>query len=651
VSHPVVLGTAGHIDHGKTSLVKALTGIDTDRLKEEQRRGITIELGFAHLLLGEQRLGVVDVPGHERFIKSMVAGAGGIDLVMLVIAADEGVMPQTREHLDICQLLGVQRGLVALTKMDLVDADWIKLVQDDLQKTLAGTFLEGAPVVPCSATTGAGLEELRQVIAAICSKLQPRDPRGLLRLPLDRVFSMKGFGTVVTGTLLSGTLALGQDVRVLPGGVDGKVRGIQVHGEAVEHAVAGQRTAVNLGGVERQAVARGEVLSHPGTLEPSLMIDVRLRLLPGLRRDLPARARLLFHIGTRQQEASCILLDVPRLQAGQSALAQLRFDQPVVALPGDRFIVRGFQKLENYGTTIGGGEVLRVLSRRLRPRDEAELALLRRIASAEPLERVALELLGAGARGLSRAALQQRLPLTPAELERALARLRELGTVIRFDRDSEAMVHAEPFAALRARALELVDRHHAEHPLEAGISREELRSRLVRGGEARSADGSGGLEPRLFFAVLQALEKAGELVVERELCHRPGHTARAAATSSLEELRARVFAAFERAGLAPPRDQPLAAALGAAPGELAAALKLLCDSGAVVRVADLYFSRRALDELRGRLIAFLEREGQINPTQWKELVGQSRKFAIPLAEHFDAQKVTLRVGDLRKLRR
>ena len=640
MSHPVVLGTAGHIDHGKTALVKALTGIDTDRLKEEQRRGITIELGFAHLQLGEQRIGVVDVPGHERFIKSMVAGAGGIDLVMLVIAADEGVMPQTREHLDICQLLGVQRGLIALTKVDLVDAEWLRLVSDDLRQTLAGTFLEEAPLLPCSATTGQGLGELRQAIASICAALKPRDPHGLLRLPLDRVFTMKGFGTVVTGTLLSGTLRVGDDASVLPGGVTGKVRGIQVHGQAVEQATAGQRTAVNLGGVDRQAVARGEVLVHPGTLNPSSMIDVRLQLLSGIRRSLPARARLLFHIGTRQQEASCVLLDVPRLEAGQSAIAQLRFDQPVVALPGDRFILRGFQKQDNYGTTVGGGEVLRVLSPRLRPRDAAGIELLRRIDGAEPLARVALEVLGAGSRGLTRAALQQRLALVPAELERHLGRLRELGTVTRYDRESEAMVHTEPFQVLRERALALVDRHHQERPLEAGISREELRSRL-------GAD----LEPRLFFAVLQALERAGELTVEREICHRPGHTARAAATSTLEELSSRLRVLYQQAGLGPPRDQPLAAELGVDPDEVAAALKLLVDGGELVRITGLYFPTGALLDLRRRLVAVLEREGQINPTQWKELVGQSRKFAIPLAEYFDAQKVTLRVGDLRKLRR
>ncbi len=639
MARSVILGTAGHIDHGKTALVKALTGIDTDRLKEEQRRGITIELGFAHLELGEVRFGVVDVPGHERFIKSMVAGAGGLDLVMLVVAADEGVMPQTREHLDICQLLGVERGLVALTKADLVDDEWLKLVTDDVRSFLAGSSLAEAPIVPCSAVTGAGLPALRAALAELASGISARDPHGLLRLPLDRVFTMKGFGTVVTGTLLSGSLALGEETAVLPGGVTSKVRGLQVHGEPVERAVAGQRTAVNLGGVERQAVARGEVLVHPGMLHPSSMIDVQLRLLPGTRRSLPARAKVLFHIGTRQQEATCVLLEAPRLEAGQAALAQLRFQEPVVALPGDRFILRGFQKQENYGTTVGGGRVIRVLSRRLRPRDEAAIALVKRMAAAEREERVALELLAAGPTGLTREGLQQRLPLVPDELEKHLQRLRERGGVVRFDRESDAMVHAEHFRWLLDRCRELVSRHHAERPLEAGISREELRSRIAT-----------ELDPRLYFAVLQALEKAGELVVERELCYRKGHK-REAAGGSLQPLVGRIRELYQKAALAPPRDGTLAAELRAEPGQVSAALKLLIDGGELVKVSDLYFARAAVDELRGRLVAFLEKEGQLSPTQWKELVGQSRKFTIPLAEYFDAQKVTLRVGDLRKLRR
>ncbi len=645
----IILGTAGHIDHGKTSLVKALTGIDTDRLKEERRRGITIELGFAHLRLGDVLFGIVDVPGHERFIKSMVAGAGGIDIVMLVVAADEGVMPQTREHLDICQLLGVKRGLVALTKSDLVDPDWLDLVEDDLRQTLEPTFLADAPILRCSATKAAGLEPLKEALLSLAAAVDLRDPDGLLRLPLDRVFTIKGFGTVVTGTLLAGTLRPGDEVSVLPADVKAKVRSVQVHGEEQEQAVAGQRTAVNLGGVDRQAIGRGEVLVHPGTLAPSPMIDAEVSLLPGARKPLPARSKVLFHVGTRQQEATCSLLDVKRLEPGGTALAQLSFDLPVVALPVDRFILRGFHKQENYGTTIGGGEVLRVLSRRLRPRNTAAWALLEGMAAATTAERVALELLGAGPTGLTRAQLQQRLPYVPRELDKALTKLRSAGQAVVYDKDSGAAVHGDHFAALRARTLELMDAFHADNPLERGIGREELRSRLGHTiGPSRAGAGS-DRGSRLFFAILQQLGKQGELELERDLCYRPGHTVQAAA-GELRPLADKILQIYHRAALGPPLDNTLAGQLGADGQMVTDALKLLVDEGSLIKVTRLYFAPRHLDDLKRRLVELLQELGQINPTQFKELVGQSRKFTIPLAEYFDAQKVTLRVGDARKLR-
>jgi selenocysteine-specific elongation factor len=635
-AHPIILGTAGHIDHGKTALVKALTGIDTDRLKEEQQRGITIELGFAHLSLGERRFGLVDVPGHERFIKSMVAGAAGIDLVMLVVAADEGVMPQTREHLDICHLLGVKRGLIALTKKDLVEPDWLALVVADLEKTLEGTFLEGAPILPCSSVTGEGLDAIRATLEELTRGIEPRDARGLLRLPLDRVFTMKGFGTVVTGTLLSGSIALGDDVVVLPQGLETKVRGLQVHGEPQERAVAGQRTAVNLGGVERHLLERGEVLAHPRTLSASPIVDVALSLLPGPRRGLPVRSRVLFHIGTRQQEGSCILLGTGRLEPGGASLAQLRFEQPVVALPNDRFILRGFAKQENYGTTIGGGHVVRVLARKVRPRDADAIVILGRMDAAEPEERVALELLDAGAAGLTRAELQERLPMVPSAIDRHLARLLDRREAIRFARDSGAVIHRTPFELLRERTLAIVDEFHRSHPFEAGISREELRSRLP-----------GQVEPRLFAAILSA----SDLVVEKDTCRRTGHEVKKAARP-IRPLADRLHRLYLEAGLGPPWEADLPSAVpGEDAGSIAAAIRLLLDEGALVRVGPLLFAKQPLEQLRGRLVELLEREGQIDAQRYKELVGQSRKYVIPLAEHFDAQRVTLRVGEVRKLRR
>lgn len=642
MTRSIVLGTAGHIDHGKTALVKALTGIDTDRLKEERRRGITIELGFAHLRLGDTLFGVVDVPGHERFIKSMVAGAGGIDLVLLVVAADEGVMPQTREHLDICQLLGVQLGCVALTKADLVERDWLELVQEDLRQVMAPTFLHAAPILPCSSVSGEGLEQLQQVLLELAARVQPRDPGGLLRLPLDRVFTLKGFGTIVTGTLLSGTLRPGDEVAVLPTDLLAKVRTVQVHGEEVPQAVAGQRTAVNLGGVDRQQISRGEVLVHPATLAPSPMVDALVHLLPGAREPLALRSKVLFHIGTRQQEAACVLLGGSELATGQQVLAQLRFQLPVVALPGDRFILRGFRKQENYGTTIGGGVVLRVLTLRLKPRQTEGVELLQRIRAArdaaDELAHVGLVLLGAGPSGLTRAQLQQRLPYVPTQLDRLLQKLKSQRLAIQYDAQTGATVHGEHFAALKQRLKQTAATHHRQRPLEPGIDREELRSRL---GDA--------VNPRLYGRLLAELADHGELVVERDLCRLPDHTLRTTA-SSIRPLADRILQRYEEAGLGPPRDGSLAAALGAAPADVAAAIRLLLDEGVLVKVADLYFSRRHLQQLQERLVELLGREGQLTASQFKELVGQSRKFAIPLAEYFDSQKITLRVGDMRKLR-
>ena len=636
----IILGTAGHIDHGKTALVKALTGIDTDRLKEERRRGITIELGFAHLRLGRTLLGIVDVPGHERFIKSMVAGAGGIDLVMLVVAADEGVMPQTREHLDICQLLGVQRGLVALTKSDLVEQDWLELVSDDLRGVLEGTFLEQAPVVPCSAKSGHGLDQIRQTLTELSATVRSRDPAGLLRLPMDRVFTMKGFGTVVTGTLSSGTVNLGEELAVLPTNITGKVRGLQVHSEAMEQALAGQRTAVNLGGVDRKEVARGEVLVRPDTLSASHMVDVMVTLLSGTARPLKQRSKVLFHLGTRQQEGTCMLLDRVLLSPGESALAQLRFQQPIVSLPGDRFILRGFRKQENYGTTVGGGEVVRVLSRKLRPRDHETIELLRRMADTEPEQRVVLEIQGAGPAGLTRAGLQQRLPMVPAVVDKILARLMQRRQVIRFDRDRGSVVHEDHFASLQQRLLGYVGRFHEDNPLEAGISREELRSRL-----------GSGIDVRLYGVLLQNLDKRGELVVDQQICHLPGHKAQIAA-SSIRPLANRVRQIFVRAGLGSPRPDQVVSATGEDPELVTAALKLLVDEGQLVRVgSNLHFAPDELAKLQRRLVQLLEQKGQITAQEFKELVGQSRKYVIPLAEYFDSRKVTLRIGDIRQLRK
>src|SRR5216110_3562596 len=377
----VVVGTAGHIDHGKTSLVKALTGIDTDRLPEEKARGITIDLGFAFLEEPDGlTIEIVDVPGHERFVKNMLAGVGGIDLAMLVIAADEGVMPQTREHLAICSLLHIKTGLIALTKIDLVEPDWLELVKDDVRGAVRETFLEDAPILPVSAKTGEGLAELRAAVRGLAAGVPPRGTDQLPRLPIDRVFTVKGFGTVVTGTLRGGRLAVDDRVQVYPGGVETKIRGLQTHGHPVTEAFAGQRTAVNLQGVERAAVERGDVVGLAGTLVPTVLVDGTLELLGDAPRAIKSRTRVRFHVGTREIMARVLLLDTPELEPGRMASARFRLEAPLVALPGDRFVVRSYSPI----VTIGGGTILDVDPPRFKRKAPALVAHLALLQTGSP---------------------------------------------------------------------------------------------------------------------------------------------------------------------------------------------------------------------------------------------------------------------------
>jgi len=643
-----VIGTAGHIDHGKTTLVRALTGIDTDRLKEEKERGITIELGFAHLSLPTgETVGVVDVPGHERFVRTMVAGAVGIDLVVLVVAADEGVMPQTREHLDICGLLGITRGVVALTKADLVDGELRELAIADVAETLRGTFLEGAPVIAVSARSGEGLDELKSAIAAGLREVPGKDPEGLTRLPIDRVFSMKGFGTVVTGTLWAGRIKPGDDLVALPplaGGAPGKVRGAQVHGKSVDEARAGNRTAINLT-TPKEQLARGQVLVRPGELEAGRLVDVRLRYLLTSKRTLKRRARLLVHAGTAQSLATLSLLDTNELEPGQSALAQLSLDEPMVLLPGDRFILRGFALQRHHGTTVGGGVVLRTLGARLRRASSSfgdALALLReseRALMAGDVEaRVRLEVARAGEAGSTRAALQMRLPYPPRVVDGALAKLSASRAVLRFDKERGAVIGEAALASLEQRAAAAVAAFHAAQPLLPGMPRQELRAKVSD-------------DPKLLHLVLESLAADGALVADRETVRLPAHDpARQKAQAGLAPLAERTLALYAEAALQPPRPVEAAASLSVDPRELSPVIELLVRGGSLTRMKDLVFHTPAVAALRDKLVAHLKAHGQITPQEWKELVGASRKFAIPLAEHFDNEKLTMRVGEVRKLR-
>jgi selenocysteine-specific elongation factor len=643
IMRTLVVGTAGHIDHGKTALVKALTGVDTDRLPEEQARGITIDLGFAYLELdGALRLSIVDVPGHEKFVSNMVAGTGGIDLVLLVVAADEGVMPQTREHLDICGLLGIRRGLVALTKTDLVDGDWQALVQEDLKKELQASFLAEAPIVPVSARTGAGLDELRRTLGALSAEVDRRPHDAPTFLAVDRSFSKHGFGTVVTGTLVSGRLRLEDAVAVVPdpSGRLGqlKVRGLQSHGQTLEVAEAGQRLAVNLTGVERTEIHRGQVLTHAGEVRADSTLEVALELLPGAR---PVRNRTEYqlHTGTARCMALVHLVGTDQLRAGERAHARLLCEQPVAALPGQRFLLRGTSIIPGRGTTLAGGPILGILPPRFHRR-EAE-GWLRDMAALEegaPAARLEIVLRRAGPSGEDLAGLCLRTGQGRRQVERELEPLLVQRRAVKFDREAGRFASGEVVQALQERLLALLAEFHAAAPLLPGMPAERLRTSL-----------DPELDPRLFRVLLQGLERGGQTVAQAELVRLAGHrVALDSAGSSLERDLEELFA---RAGLAPPRLEEAARAVGRPGQAVQDMLRHLVRQGRLAHLGgDLFIDQPALAGLGARLVAHLVAHQAITTQEFKAMVGGSRKHVIPLAEYFDGQKITLRVGERRVLR-
>jgi selenocysteine-specific elongation factor len=632
VNRHVVVGTAGHIDHGKTSLVKALTGIDTDRLPEEKARGITIDLGFAFL---EEANGlsieIVDVPGHERFVKNMLAGVGGIDLALLVIAADEGVMPQTREHLAICALLHIRRGIVALTKADLVEPDWLELVKDDVASLLRGTFLENAPVVPVSAKTGAGLDDLRAALGRIAATAPARATDQLPRLPIDRVFTVKGFGTVVTGTLLAGRLAVDDRVEIYPEGIRVKIRGLQTHGHGVTEAVAGQRTAINLQNLERVAIDRGDVVGLAETLVPSTLVDGTLELLADAPRPLKTRDRVRFHVGTSEVMARVLLLEGQQLEPGERTFARLRLEAPVVALPGDRFVIRSYSPV----VTIGGGTLLDVAPPRFKRKAPPLLAHLGLLETGSPEAVVEEHVRHAGLSGMRTGALAGRVPYGPARLREIVDALARDKHVLAVERDW--FVHPESYDRLRDRALAVLDEFHRAHPLRPGMSREELRGR------------AGAADERVFGHLLTSLDADGVVRVDRDKVRRADHAVR------LDPAQQRVVDVIELEFLkmeaAPPSPEEALARAGITGDEEHELFQVLTDAKKLVRVKEsLFFHARALESIQDKLVALLRDRKEIGPADIKDLLGISRKYAIPLLEYFDGRRVTQRVGERRVLR-
>ncbi len=619
-----VIGTAGHVDHGKSALVKALTGIDPDRLQEEKEREMTIDLGFAWLQLSSgEEVSIVDVPGHERFIKNMLAGVGGIDLALLVIAADEGVMPQTREHLAILDLLGVRQGIVVISKKDLVDADFLSLVEADAAEVVEGTTLDGSPIVACSAISGEGIPQVVSAIEEELAQTPPKRDLGRPRLPIDRAFTVAGFGTVVTGTLVDGSLSPGQEVEIVPGGLRSRIRGMQTHQRKIERASPGRRLAINLAGISPADLRRGMVVTTPGWLRPTTAIDVRLRAVSYLPRPVRHNLPVTFHSGSSEVAGRVLLLDCAELAAGQTAWAQIRLDEPAAVAQGDSFVIR------SPNDTLGGGKVVDVQVRRHRRFHQPTVETLEKLDRGSPEDMLAVVLARLEPRELGQ--LARHIALTPDQAIAAAANLAASRRAVLLGDTkigpSALLCTSEGFASLTTRAKSIVSAFHRQHPLRQGVPKEELRSRL-------------SLDARPFDAILATWVEKGEVREAAGSIALPQHQP---SPSPGQEAAAAAFLAALRANpYAPPTDNL------PEPGLLA----YLEEQGQIVRVDDgLAFVAEAYREMTSRIVEHLKAEGRVTLAQVRDMFGTSRKYAQALLEYLDEQRITRRVGDERVLRR
>jgi len=636
VTHAII-GTAGHIDHGKTALIKALTGQDTDRLKEEKERGISIDLGFAYFTLPDgSRAGIVDVPGHERFIRNMLAGAHGIDLVLFTVAADDGVMPQTEEHLDILHLLGTRRGIFVITKADLADSPRLREVRDEIELLADGSTLAGAPIIEVSSTTGLGLDKLRAEIVRQLDGFQARRATGVFRLPLDRAFVIKGHGIVVTGTAMGAEVRVGDKLRVLPSGNEVRVRSIQVHSDSVESAGLCQRVALNLTGAEKLGLARGDVLADERLDSATARFDAWMEIRPAAKRALKSNTRVRLFIGTAETIARVIVLyDAGVIAPKAAGFAQLVTEDPVVALSGDRFVIRD----ETNSRTLGGGVVLNPFGRRVRKPVEAyraNLRLLKDASGGDALEAL-INLQEGFALGAIRISTLMNIPIAEAE--------DALGEAPRFVRlsigDEEGFTTRTRWDALKRFALDALATHHQAEPLSPGLEMEALRSRIPY-----------EIGARAFRPIVDHLSRESEIVREESVLRLKSH--RVQLGGEAETLGASIEAALTRAEFQPPELKQLADALKIPAGQLAhlrAVMLAMEREGRVVKIAtDLYFSRAAADSARNRLVEYLNTNPKITAATFRDLLGASRKFAIAILDHFDHIGVTTRVGDARRLR-
>ena len=628
----IIIGTAGHVDHGKTCLIRALTGIETDRLREEKKRGITIELGFAYLDLPDGgRAGIIDVPGHEKFVRNMLAGAGGIDLALLIVAADEGVMPQTVEHLGILSLLEIQHGIIVLTKIDTVDEEWRELVAEDIRQRVQGTFLQDAPLIPVSSYTGEGIEELRQEIFRQIEKLGGKKLDTPFRIPVDRVFSMEGFGTVITGTMIEGKLQEGAEVMLYPGEKLGKVRNIQVHSRSVDTAYAGQRVAVNFSNLKKTDIQRGDVVALPGSMHTTMMVDVRLNMLKEADRSIKNTSRLHFYHGSREVLCKAVLLEQEALEPGQSGYAQLRLEETVALKAGDHFVVRFYSPLE----TVGGGVVLDPSPQKHKRGDAAvleSLAILEKGTLKDKIEQGVKE--GSPAyRPLDFVAVQ--FGASKEEAEQLAGQLESEGKLVKIT--AGLYLHQSFLERQGKRLSEILRQYHTANPLKEGMKREELRSRFLPQQEQAVADGLLDYYARVerikFTNGMASLFKF-KVKVDEEA---------ARMTEAMETI-------YRQAGYAPPTTDEVLGQMGKDQKKAQQVHAALVGSGTLVRMdAQMCFHREAYDEAVRQIVEQCRAQGQITLAEVRDLLGTSRKYAMAILDTLDREKVTKKVGDVRVL--
>ncbi|MCG0275553.1 MAG: selenocysteine-specific translation elongation factor [Thermosediminibacteraceae bacterium] len=628
----VIIGTAGHIDHGKTTLIKAMTGINTDRLKEEKERGITIDLGFAHLVLPSGRkVGIVDVPGHEKFVKNMLAGVGGIDLVLLVVAADEGIMPQTREHLNILKLLNVKKGIVVVTKKDLVDEEWLELVKEDIEKELKGSFLENSPIIPVSAVTGEGIKELIEVIDKMTSETSEKDLDSPFRLPIDRVFSLPGIGTVVTGSLICGTVSVGETVEIFPKGLISKVRSIEVHGESRKSAQAGQRTAINLSDVKPEDISRGDVVSSVGAMMVVNRAAASLKLLKDAPRPLKNRDRVRFHAGTGEVMARVILIDGDELFPGEEAFVFLDFEEPVAIIYKEHYVIRSYSPI----TTIGGGQILFINPAKFKRSMRNEVLDALRRAKEADLEEFILGFVSIF--GRSHIPLKDLVPYTGRSFEKikeASENLSKAGKALVLRVGPEEEVFDKKFYEEKSdEAKEILENYHKKFPLSEGMAKEELRSRL-------------NMEAKVFEAVLERWVNEGLVESKGKTVNMKGFTVKV--SERQKEIAEKILLEFKEKGWAPPGLNELVASFSEEAEEVKEVLNWLVSRGDIIKInEEIYMAREWVEKARELLQKFFSENSELTVAQFRDMLGTTRKYALPLLEYMDGIKVTRRLKDIR----